>query len=96
MTGLNTMKITIESVEINKVVPPNGNAFYTQTAYAHISNTDGSHKRYPQEINVSPKRDSSGNSIPFPKGDYVISGSSYSVDKYGKLALGYVNLIPAK
>lgn len=72
-----------------------GKPYYVQKAYAHLTEQDGSPKRYPEQIMVYPLRDEHGNSIPYPKGDYTLSNRSFSVER-GYLQLGFPTLTPMK
>lgn len=66
-----------------------------QKAFAHLVDRDGKPNRYPREISVFPPK-KEGKSVPYAKGQYRLSASSFTVDEYGGLKLGFINLEPVE
>lgn len=64
--------------------------FVEQEAYAYTSDKFGNPHAYPTRITI----DAQPNGQPYPVGFYTIADPSYYVDKYGKLALGRMSLVP--
>jgi len=86
------MKISIEDTNLIQKTSKQNKPYFLQQGYAHLVNTDGSPKRYPQEILIFPQRDGAGNSVPYQKGDYLLQDSSFSINNFGSLELNFVNL----
>ena len=87
------MKISIEDTNlIQRTSKKTNKPYFQQQAYAHLVNTDGSPKRYPQEILIFPQRDNAGNAVAYQKGDYNLLDSSFSINNFGSLELNFVNL----
>lgn len=91
------MQVTIESAELTTRTSQQGKPYYTQTAYIHLVNKDGSPKRYPYEVDIFPDRDNKGNPVPYKPGEYQLHDNSFDVEKRGpmtSLVLVNVNLLP--
>lgn len=90
-----TIQIDIEDTNlIQRNKKDNSGFYYQQKAYAHIVDRDCVPSRYPKEITIFPPKDDSGNSIPYPLGEYSVSPNSFRVDNYGNLDLGFLVLRP--
>lgn len=87
------MQITIETAEIQTRMSKAGKPYDVQVAYAHMVDRDGKAKRYPEEINIFPRRNDSGQSIPYKPGEYRLADTGFQVER-GFLDLQFVNLVP--
>lgn len=86
--------IEIEETNLTTKQKKDGSGSYQlQAGYFHSMNQDGSPKRYPEEINVFPKKDPQGNAVPYPVGSYTIDPASFRVQR-GFFELGFLTLIP--
>lgn len=89
------IKIDIESEAIELRNKKAGGTYSIQRAYLHTTDYDGTPKRYPEEISIFPRKNDNGDVVPYKKGTYTISDSSFKVDN-GFLALGFPSLSPVK
>jgi len=87
--------ISVESTEIESKTSKADKTYYTQTAYAHTVNRDGTPKRYPEQINLFPKKNPDGQPVPYPKGDYTLGEGSFQVQR-GFLEMNFPELVQAK
>lgn len=88
-----SIKIDIESEFLETRNKKGGGTYQVQEAFAHTTDNHGNPRRYPERISLFPQRDSSGQSIPYKMGHYILSPQSIKVDN-GFLALGFPALIP--
>lgn len=89
------IEIHEESLETREKRDKKG-TYALQTAYVHLTDRSGKPDRYPQKIKVFPPRDNGGLPVAYPKGDYVLSPSSFRVAPNGFLEIGFVNLERSK
>jgi len=91
------MKISVESEALTTLDKKDKSGTYQlQTVYAHLVERDGSPKRYPVETEIFPNRNAAGDTIPWKKGNYEIADTSFRLDRFGRLELGFINLVPSK
>ena len=85
------MDVTIETTDLIQKQGKNG-AYYQQLAFVHIPNPDGSPQRYPRQIKIFAPRDNQNKPVAYPVGEYVMQETSFTVDNYENLVLGFLNL----
>lgn len=88
------MKITVESdtkITSREVQTKNGKrTFFEQSCYAHITERDGTPRKYPTPIAVGVEAADKG----YPPGDYEVAPQSFVAGQWGSLELGRLVLAP--
>lgn len=88
------LKIEIVDQEvITRRKQDNSRDYYQQLGYVYLVDRDGREERYPEKIYLLLSRDEIGNPVPYKKGLYTFSASSFRV-RYNRLEVGFLNLVP--
>lgn len=90
-----SIKIDIESPNfLTRNKKDGSGVYYQQEAFAHVVDRNGNPERYPVKIILMIPKDQSGNAMPYQLGEYSIHPTSFRVNQYGQLELGYLSLRP--
>lgn len=92
---MSQLVIEVESTDLETRQKKAGGTYQVQTGYVHTLDRGGKIRRYPEQFNIFPPRDDSGNAIPFKVGKYSVSAQSFRVNN-GFLELGFLQLEPIK
>jgi hypothetical protein len=90
-----TIRIDIESTDVERKISKADNPYFLQTGYAHTFDRQGIKKRYPEFIQF-PVRADGNNPVPYAVGEYEIAPQAITVNQYGSLELGYLSLNSVK
>lgn len=90
------IKINVESTETRQRMSKLSKPYYKQTAWAYLVDRDGVQEPYPTKIEFMVEISEKGQPLPLPKGFYTINPSSFRVDRFSGLEIGYLNLSPVR
>jgi len=95
MMDFQMISVEIKSDAVESRNGKNG-IYYKQTGYVPMMNIDGVADFYPSKIQFMVFKDDKGNPQPYPVGNYVVHPSSFRINKYGDLEIGFLRLHPVK
>ncbi len=90
------IKINVESTETRQRMSKANKPYYKQTGWAYLVDRDGVEEPHPTKVEFMVEVSQTGQPLPLPKGRYTINPSSFRVDRFSGLEIGYLNLSPVR